>query len=242
MISIEGDVGKIEKQFPWFLRFHCHGCGGLETEGLQFSTGIAICTDCMTEPYGSMLGTMNDSIKLVSGNYICLRNPDPELIFMEDISSGISNICRYSGQLDVSRWYSVAEHLLNCWDVARELGYDKETQKHVLMHDASEAYLGDMSKPLKLMMPMFKWFENKIEAAIEKRFGLDFRGYHDSIKLVDNALLLAERFCIYGDDGVKWQNQDTVLKVEIKPRYLKPMDVKAEFLTACFELGIECEG
>lgn len=232
LLRIQGNVEAIEKEFPFYLEFTCAGCGKSKSEGLQFHTGVSICTDCMTEPYDSMTGIFNDSIKLVSGHYISLKNPDPDLIFMEDISSGVSNISRYSGQLDVEHWYSVAEHLLNCFDVAKELGYTKEQQRHVLMHDATEAYLGDMSKPLKRMMPMFKWFEGKMEKAIEARFNLDFKRHHDAIKFIDNALLLAERFAIYGDDGVEWQDQDSIYTVKIEPRFLKPMDIKVEFLEA----------
>lgn len=231
--AIVGNIEAIDQLLPGWLRIYCSGCGQFKTEGLKFKE-CSICMDCMTEPYDSMLGIFNDSIKLVSGNYISLRNPDPdpELIFMEDISSGVSNISRYSGQLNVERWYSVAEHLLNCWELSKGLRYDKEQQRNVLMHDATEAYLGDMSKPLKRMMPVFKWFENKMERAIEIRYGLDFKKHHDAIKHIDNALLLAERFAIYGDDGVEWQNQDSIMKVQISPRYLKPMDIKAEFLEA----------
>lgn len=232
LISVEGDVEAIEREFPDLLRFSCGACAGLKSDGLVFRSGLTVCMDCMTEPYDSMLGTINDSIKLVSGNYINLKNPDPELISMFDISSGVSNISRYSGQLDVERWFSVAEHLLCCLDVAKELGYNKKQQLHVLMHDATEAYLGDMSKPLKRMLPVYKWFESKMTQAIEKRFGLDFNKHHDAIKYIDNALLLAERFVIYGDDGITWQNQESIMKVSIVPRFLKPKDARNLFMEA----------
>lgn len=90
--------------------------------------------------------------------------------------------------------YSVAEHSVYVSDfVARELGRP-DLAFEALMHDAAEAYIGDMIRPLKYSPAFhdkFKELEHKVEAVIAKKFNLSFP-MQPEIKTADNAVCMAE--------------------------------------------------
>jgi len=81
---------------------------------------------------------------------------------------------------------SVAEHCVHICRAA-PLGLKREA----LMHDASEAYLVDMPRPIKAMLPQYTVLEKGIERAIANKFGLRYP-WPPEIKALDNAILLAE--------------------------------------------------
>lgn len=90
-------------------------------------------------------------------------------IDIRDIAHALSNQCRYLGH---SRFYSVAEHSVNLAYAIRDRN---DLARHALLHDASEAYLGDIVRPLK-KRPEFKFYlevEAVLQARIYRRFGLD---------------------------------------------------------------------
>jgi len=78
-----------------------------------------------------------------SGIVFDLMNPDPDLIRLEDIAHGLAFNCRWNGA--TKRYYSIAEHSLR---VSRRC-VSPGMQLAGLLHDAEEAYWGDMIKPLK---------------------------------------------------------------------------------------------
>lgn len=114
-------------------------------------------------------------------------DPNPKDINIEDIAHSLSNKCRFSGHVD--DYYSVAQH-----SVLVSRCSSKEDRLWGLLHDASEAYLVDMPKPLKVL-PEFQWFvdvENKLQEIIVASFGLDII-QPDSVHKADKELLLAEK-------------------------------------------------
>ena len=84
----------------------------------------------------------------------------------------LARICRYNGH--VEGFLSVAEHSLDVVERLRDMGAPVEVQAQGLLHDAAEAYLGDMVGPLKHhpAMQEFRDAEKRVEAAIAARFGL----------------------------------------------------------------------
>jgi len=92
------------------------------------------------------LVTPKNSVVTYSGNVIDLFKPDPTLILLEDIAHGLSNICRWNGA--TKSFYSVAEHSVA---VARHVSLGE--QLAALFHDAEEAYWGDITRPVKAMLP-----------------------------------------------------------------------------------------
>jgi len=77
-----------------------------------------------------------------SGRRVHLLNPSPDEIAIEDIAHALSHACRFAGH--VPSYYSVAQHSV----LVSEL-LDERTALWGLLHDASEAYLHDLTRPLK---------------------------------------------------------------------------------------------
>jgi len=117
-----------------------------------------------------------------------LHAPSPEKVCLHDIAWGLSMTCRYGGQCDA--WYSVAEHSLLMSTFFAAQG-DRDAARLALLHDASEAYLGDFAGPYKRMHPSLIAAEDRIQRCIELRFGIadtpeDVRR---AVKAVDVAML-----------------------------------------------------
>ena len=102
-------------------------------------------------------------IMLASGVLFDLTNPAGSPMSLQDIAHGLGWVCRFAGQ--TNRFYSVAEH---CFHVARLVPV--ELARVALLHDASEAFIGDVTRPLKALLPDYQAIEARIEAAIAARF------------------------------------------------------------------------
>src|SRR5258708_39476115 len=85
------------------------------------------------------------TIMLHSGAWFDFCAPASSCFNIEDIAHGLANICRYAGQC--KRFYSVAEHSILVSQTAKGFEYE------ALLHDAAEAFVGDISRPLKQMLP-----------------------------------------------------------------------------------------
>lgn len=129
-----------------------------------------------------------------SGLKMDLNNPRPDLITLSDISIGLANTCRFGGQLPNCRYYSVAQH-----SVLVALMAPKHLRMAALFHDAPEAYLGDVIKPLKVMLgKKYEELEADFEAAIAQKFGispLDF----EEVKPYDKQALEVEFEWLFRD-------------------------------------------
>ncbi len=103
-----------------------------------------------------------------SGRAFYSMDPRSEEIHIEDIAAQLSKQCRFNGALrsDVEI-YTVAQH---CCLVSDHL--PEHMQLEGLLHDAAEAYTGDMIKPIKLQLPGWKAIETRVDCAIRKRFNL----------------------------------------------------------------------
>ena len=131
---------------------------------------------------------MDGVIVTYTGVEIEPLRPDPALIRIEDIAHALSNNCRFTGH--VREFYSVAQHSVY---VSRHV--PSEDALEGLLHDASEAYLSDIARPVK-MQPEFgavyKTAEERLERAIAKRFDLVWP-WPESVRSADNVLLRTEQ-------------------------------------------------
>jgi hypothetical protein len=89
-------------------------------------------------------------LRTASGRKFLLINPSPSDIVLQDIAHALGNLCRFTGH--TQKMYTVAEHCVLVALILREQGYNTETQLLGLLHDAAEAYVGDLSSPLKHAM------------------------------------------------------------------------------------------
>lgn len=132
-----------------------------------------------------------------SGIRIDLADPKPEQITMMDIAHHLAHICRFTGA--VSSFYSVAQHSVLVASLV-----PMELTLPALLHDAHEAYLGDVATPLKqaLCSDQYKQLAVKFDIAIAQRFGIDREALRDpEVKRADLIALATERRDFMPPDG-----------------------------------------
>ena len=108
---------------------------------------------------------MTNYLKTVSGRNIDPFNINPEDIDIQDIAQSLSMQCRYNGH--TKKFYSVAEHSVLVSQVLPD-----EHKLWGLLHDASEAYVGDLISPVKHKIDSFISLENNIQKAVAQHFKL----------------------------------------------------------------------
>lgn len=123
-------------------------------------------------------------IRTFTGIYMNVFEPTPEMICIEDIAHALSHQCRFGGHLP--EFYSVAQHSLLCSSIASE-----ENRFAALLHDASEAYLLDIPRPIKQRLSNYKEIEDRLMILIAEKFGFEYP-LNAEVKKVDEQLLNVE--------------------------------------------------
>ncbi len=129
---------------------------------------------------------MNSSIQTYTGQQLDLQDPQPEQIDIEDIALGLSRMPRFAGQTRM--FYSVAQHSVL---VAKHA--PREMRLQALLHDATEAYLCDLPKPVKSLCPNYETLEAYLWRVISVRFGVPFELYPAVHRLDQRALVTEQR-------------------------------------------------
>lgn len=100
-----------------------------------------------------------------------LASPRAEDVDVWDVAHALSLLCRYGGH--APHFYSVAEHSLLVEELAGDLGVWSAAERlSFLMHDAQEAYLGDVVAPLKALLPDYRQLEEQWASAVREKFDL----------------------------------------------------------------------
>jgi len=150
-------------------------------------------------------------------------DPNWQAVDIHDIAHALSNLCRYGGHTE--SFYSVAQH-----SVLVSLACDPQDAFYGLLHDASEAYLVDVPRPIKHSngMAAYREAENALEHAIAIAFGLP-REMPPSVKRADNILLVTEQRDLMKSLPAPWTDCGVEpLAEEIQPWL--PQEAKARFL------------
>lgn len=171
---------------------------------------------------------LGPTILTADGSYFHFERPSRETITINAIARGLANTCRFAGQC--LRFYSVAEHSI--W-VSRLV--PPELALEGLLHDAAEAFIGDMPKPLKEMLPDYKAVEKRIEQAVFGCFG--FVDLPPEIKVADRIMLATEQRSVMRNND-RWKWADSVTPLDIELACLSPDHAYEAFLTRAEELGI----
>jgi hypothetical protein len=140
------------------------------------------------------------TIILRSGRYFDFVNPTVDMIDPGDIAWALARICRFNGHS--KGFYSVAQHSVLVASIC-----PRNDEFAGLMHDAAEAYVGDMVSPLKQLCPDFKVVETRVERVIAERFGLPWPN-PPSIKHADLRLLRTEQRDLTTGSKDTWSSAD----------------------------------
>lgn len=89
---------------------------------------------------------------------------------ISDIAHSLSLLTRANGHFDI--FFSVAQHCLNCSYEGEARGYSKRIQLGLLLHDATEAYISDVTRPVKAGFPDYNQMEERLNTVIFEAFGL----------------------------------------------------------------------
>lgn len=141
---------------------------------------------------GSSQPRVGDWIQTYTRRRFWPLDPRPADFAIEDIAHALSNLCRFTGHC--RSFYSVAQHsVLVAWAVEAVARDDRRLQLTALLHDAAEAYIGDINRPLKRQegMSAYRAIEARIEAALAERFDL-IHPMPAAVKDADNRLLVTE--------------------------------------------------
>jgi len=161
------------------------------------------------------------TILLQSGRYFDFTRPEDCVFDILDIAHGLSNICRFGGQCQT--FYSVAQHSVYVSHLVPE-----EHRMSALLHDAAEAFLGDIPRPLKGLLPEYKKLEERVEWVIATRFDLAYP-WSQEIKRADNAMLLAEQYQIMRNHD-EWTSLQHVQAARIHISAWDPQEARKQFL------------
>ena len=137
-------------------------------------------------------------IKTYTGIMFDPLEPQEDLICITDIAHALSMLCRANGHFKT--FYSVGQHCINCAKEADERGYSKKVQLACLLHDASEAYLSDVTRPVKAELPRYLEIEEPLQNCIWDKF-LDTplsSAEYDQVFLIDDNILAHEFINLMG--------------------------------------------
>lgn len=175
----------------------------------RYTTSLPLGLATMKEPYDwSAHVPGHHEIETASGLYVDLQNPDPSTITLEDIATGLANTCRYNGQVE---FYSVAQHVVICSQRVARQGHNNVVQLAALHHDDAEAYLGDVTRPLKsLLQPAYGQLSDLMDAAIAEASGNLWPADAlkvEAVKEADNWALMLEARNLLPSQGRSWGGQ-----------------------------------
>ena len=131
-------------------------------------------------------------------------DPREDEVHIEDIAHALSLMNRFNGHTKYP--YSVGQHSVLISKLIQKHGWGKNEQLFGLLHDAAEAYIGDVIRPFKHYLPNFKIYEDKILACVCRRFGVEMHTRTLAVcKEYDNLLCAAEKRDLH-PTKIVWEN------------------------------------
>lgn len=167
-------------------------------------------------------------IETFTGRRMYFLEPRPEMVCIEDIAHALSNMCRFSGH--TTRFYSVAEHSVHVSYLTNNL--------EGLLHDASEAYLVDIPKPIKPHLANYTLVEDGLMRVIADIFGFSWPVSADT-KDADTFMLKAEAMQLMATGGRDWVDNfptERVAPMSVCVKGRPPAEAETLFLRRFLEL------
>lgn len=176
---------------------------------------------------------MKDCITTFSKTNFNTLNPNPDEVKIEDIAHALSLMCRANGHFP--EFFSVAQHSIQCAREAIARNYVPQLSMACLLHDASEAYLSDITRPVKKNMTMYLQIEEQLQNCIYEKFvGYVPKGEEAVlIKNIDDACLYYE-FDHFMDEKVL--PMEPVIMSDLRFDFQPMKEVEKEFIDLFCEL------
>lgn len=159
-------------------------------------------------------------ILTATGKRFDLYEPDTDLIDPRDVAHSLAHLCRFNGH--TREFYSVAQHACMVADLMPE-----QDKLAALLHDAAEAYIGDMVQPLKQWMYAYQDVEQWIWERICTRFNLNPE-LPASVRHADLVALATERRDLMPADPATW---DCLIGIEPMVETIRPWPATEARLT-----------
>jgi hypothetical protein len=154
-------------------------------------------------------------IETYTGRAFYPLRPEPSVFTVMDIAHALSNQCRYSGH--TKRFFSTAQHCCLLAVYASEKGASPLDCAQVLMHDAPEAYLVDIPRPVKQFMPEYRKWDHDIDQALRQWLGWENLPRPDFLDDLDSRCIVDERAALMSKSGLDWGHDFTKLGLKIMP-------------------------
>lgn len=171
---------------------------------------------------------MHKTIQTVSGRTISFLKPEENDYSIIDIAHALSRLCRFNGHC--MKFYSVAQHSVSVSLIVRQ-----ELALEALLHDAAEAYLGDISSPLKSILGDFRRIEEEFDRALRRAHGLPPE-MHPEVKAADLRLLATEQRDLMPVLLTPWDITVGVAPLMGNVKPLAVEDAQKAFLVRYYEL------
>lgn len=171
---------------------------------------------------------MEPIIRTSTGRQFHLLEPwrnDPNI---GEIAHALSHLCRFTGHTD--RFYSVAQHSVHVSHLV-----PPALAMHGLLHDAAEAYLGDVASPLKALLPQYRELEAHIQGWICRAYGLS-QDMPEEVKAADQQMLVQEMHDLFPRQ-VATGEAPHALPWPIEP--WTPAQAREAFLTRFAHIGLK---
>lgn len=176
-------------------------------------------------------GRFGDWMLTYSGQVFYPLDPRADEINPLDIAHALSMICRFGGH--TCSFYSVAEH---CVLMSHRVA--PEHALWALLHDATEAYMGDMIRPLKRYMPEYVTAEERLMRVICDRFQLPY-DCPAEVKEADTRILVDERAALLAPCARPWKSTENVSALKVPVLGWDPAEARRRFLDRLAELDVE---
>ncbi len=163
-----------------------------------------------------------DWMQTYTGKQFWPLDPRPEEVFIADIAHALANVCRFGGHC--MQFYSVAQHSIIVSEIV--------PSKHALwglLHDAAEAYLGDVIRPIKSEMVEYKKAEHVVLDAILQRVGLSYPEPKE-VKTADVVALATEQRDVMTIPPEEWNFGNNVVALQSIIKPMSPDDAESKFM------------
>lgn len=154
-------------------------------------------------------------------------------ITIGDVAHALSLICRANGHFRI--FFSVAQHSINCAMEAKARGFSRDIQLACLLHDASEAYIGDVITPLKIQLYKYIDYEKKLQETVLNALGVKIPSEEENkiIKEIDSCMLYHEFKLLHGEILFK---SEPSINIKISEEEIPHGEIETEFIELYREL------